>query len=336
MLGRPLICSAPPFRWCCPAWMATTATTLGIALLSTPPAPAAPINAPIRTQVRTADAETGLRPLELRQGPLVAVLQHERRRDPDGLVALQPIVVVRLDGREVGRLKGAVKIGSDRPMALLQLVELDPANPWPEVLLSSFSGGAHCCNDTRVLTSDASGSRWHVVALGPFNGVVRAATDPLGSGRWVVVDLDNRFLYEFSSYAGSRPPLRIWQLSGQRFEDVSHQSVFAPLHRRVLEEMAPWFDQPRDGGEANGFLAGYVATKALVGEFADGWRRMLGRYDRSSDLGLRQCAAGLGSDGRCRGADVEYASYPEALRAFLLRTGYLSPGGRGLGEAPAP
>jgi hypothetical protein len=180
-------------------------------------------------------------------------------------------------------------------MALLQIADLDPANPWPEVLLSSFSGGAHCCNDTRVLTSDAAGGGWHTVALGPFNGVVRAATDPLGLGRWLVVDVDNRFLYEFSSYAGSRPPLRIWQLNGRRFEDVSHQGAFVPLHRRALRDMESWFEQP-DGSEANGVLAGYVATKALVGEFAEGWQRMLARYDRRSDLGLRQCAAGLGSD----------------------------------------
>ena len=58
-------------------------------------------------------------------------------------------------------------------------------------------------------------------------------------------------------------------------------------------------------------------------------QRMLGRYDRSSDLGLRQCAAGLGRDGRCQEKDVDYATYPEALRAFLLRTGYFPPGGPG-------
>jgi hypothetical protein len=274
--------------------------------------------------VRTADADTGLRPLLLRQGPLEAVLQHQRRRDADGLITLQPIVVVRLEGREVGRLKGALKVGSSQPMALLQIADLDPANPWPEVLLSSFSGGAHCCNDTRVLTSDAAGG-WRTVALGPFNGVVRAATDPLGLGRWLVVDIDNRFLYAFSSYAGSRPPLRIWQLSGQRFEDVSHQKALVPLHRRALREMESWFGQT-DGSEANGILAGYVATKALVGEFAEGWQRMLARYDRRSDLGLRQCAAGLGSDGRCLGAELEYATYPEALKAFLLHTGYIGRG----------
>ncbi|MEB3165550.1 MAG: hypothetical protein VKO65_02650 [Cyanobacteriota bacterium] len=322
--------SAHPFGWPLASWLGSTLKAIGISLLLAVPGSAAPRPAPPASQVRTADAESGLRPLLLRQGPLEALLQHERRLDADGLVTLQPIVVVRLDGREVGRLKGAVKVGSNQPMALLQLAELDPANPWPEVLLSSFSGGAHCCNDTRVLTSDAAGNAWHSVALGPFNGVVRAATDPLGLGRWVVVDADNRFLYEFSSYAGSRPPLRIWQLSGRRFEDVSHQAAFVPLHRRALGDMESWVEQP-DGSEANGFLAGYVATKALVGEFDDGWRRMLGRYDRRSELGLRQCAAGLGSDGRCQGAEVEYATYPEALRAFLLHTGYI-----GRSDAPRP
>ena len=312
---------APPFRWRLPPWVGSPLTAIGIGLLLAAPGP----SASQASQVRTADAETGLRPLLLRQGPLEAVLQHERRRDADGLITLQPIVVVRLEGREVGRLKGALKVGSSQPMALLQIADLDPANPWPEVLLSSFSGGAHCCNDTRVLTSDAAGGGWHTVALGPFNGVVRAATDPLGLRRWLVVDVDNRFLYEFSSYAGSRPPLRIWQLNGRRFEDVSHQGAFVPLHRRALREMESWFEQA-DGSEANGFLAGYVATKALVGEFAEGWQRMLARYDRRSDLGLRQCAAGLGSDGRCLGAEVEYATYPEALRAFLLHTGYIGRG----------
>jgi hypothetical protein len=290
--------------------------------------------APFRSQVLRADAESGLRPQSLREGPLTAVLQHERRRDADGLPVLQPLVVVRLQGTEVGRLRGAVKVGSDRPMALLQLVELDPANPWPEVLLSSFSGGAHCCNDTRVLSSDASGQRWHTVALGPFNGVVRAATDPLGQGRSLVVDVDNRFLYQFSSYAASRPPLRIWRLSGQRFEDISHASALQPLHRSQLAEMESWFAEAGAGGEPNGFLAGYVATKALVGEAADGWRRMLSRYDRRSDWGLRLCADGLGSDGRCRGPERLYATYPEALRAFLRQTGYLpATGGPGPGAA---
>lgn len=34
-----------------------------------------------------------------------------------------------------------------------QVVEMDPANPYPEVLLSAFTGGVHCGNDIRVLTS---------------------------------------------------------------------------------------------------------------------------------------------------------------------------------------
>ena len=29
---------------------------------------------------------------------------------------------------------------------------LDPDNEYPEVLLSAFTGGAHCCNQMQVLT----------------------------------------------------------------------------------------------------------------------------------------------------------------------------------------
>ena len=49
-------------------------------------------------------------------------------------------------------LLGALRIGSGSSEAVLQVLEMDPSNPYPEVLLSTFTGGAHGCNDTRVLT----------------------------------------------------------------------------------------------------------------------------------------------------------------------------------------
>jgi hypothetical protein len=76
----------------------------------------------------------------------------------------------------------------------------------------------------------------------------------------------------------------------------------------------------------NGFLAAYVANKALVGEFEDGWQRMLQRHDRRSSWGLKQCTAGYDEAGSCKAAEQVFASYPEALRAFLAQTGYI--GGR--------
>ncbi len=271
---------------------------------------------------RTETAGTGSG--ELRRGPLVAKLQHRRQQAADGTVTLQPQVEVRLHGQLVGRLKGAELVGLGRPEAVMQIAELDPSNPYPEVWLSSFTGGAHCCNDIRVLTSDQAGQTWRQVSLGPFNGITSNATDPLGSGRLVLVDVDNRFLYQFSSYAGSWAPLRIWQLQGERFIDRSHQRAYRPLHRRQLKEMAGWFGEPNPI-EPNGFLAGYVASKALVGELESGWQQMLKRYDRRSDWGLKQCRAGYDEAGRCKRAEAVYPAFPAALRAFLVDTGYISP-----------
>jgi hypothetical protein len=47
--------------------------------------------------------------------------------------------------------------------------------------------------------------------------------------------------------------------------------MLRPLHRRRLQEMESWFQQPAEQrSQANGFLAAWVATKALVGESATG------------------------------------------------------------------
>lgn len=77
--------------------------------------------------------------------------------------------------------------------------------------------------------------------------------------------------------------------------------MLRPLHRRRLQEMESWFQQPADQrSEANGYLAACVATKALVGESATGWRWMPGLYDRRSDWGLTACEAGYNAKGDCR------------------------------------
>lgn len=274
----------------------------------------------------TSNAGTSTGGDEIRRGPVLARIESRSRPVASGLTASQPVVRVLLNGRPVGELVGAERIGSGGADALLQVAELDPSNPHPEVLLSSFTGGAHCCNRTQVLSSDATGDTWRQVSLGDLNGGPHAASDPIGSGRFVLVDADNRFLYLFASYAGSRAPARIWQLQGDRFLDVSHHRDYLPLHRRRLQEMADWFKESHQGEEVNGFLAAYVANKALVGEFEDGWQRMLQRYDRRSSWGLKQCTAGYDEVGRCRAAERVFGSYPEALRAFLVQTGYI--GGR--------
>lgn len=281
-----------------------------------PPTPA--------SQVLRLNGDSRRQDGSLRSGAVTASITHRMATSADGVQTLQPLVTVAVDGVTVGTIPGAMKFGGFTPASLLQIVDLDRGNPYPEVLLSSFTGGAHCCNDTRVLTSDRDGRGWKQVSLGPFDGGEVPATDPLGNGTYLVEGVDNRFLYQFSSYAGSAPPPRLWQLQGFRFLDVTHQPQYVPLHRRRLEQMAPWFRQVTADQEVNGFLAGYVATAALVGEFPAAWQQLLSRYDRRSDWGLRSCAAGYDDQGRCRAPELVYPDFPSALSAFLVQTGYLS------------
>ena len=279
---------------------------------------------PAVAQVLKMDYQNNRMSGSLRSGAVEVNAQQQRRINESGSNVLQPVAVVRVNGNEVGRLVGAEKWGGS-PASVVQIAEMDPENPYPEVLLSSFTGGAHCCNQIQVLTSDRSGQTWREVTLGPFDGGDSPAEDPLRNGRFLIVDVDNRFLYRFACYACSTAPARIWQLQGDAFVDVSHRPEFKPLHRRNLQRMAEWFQQ-KNPESPNGFLAGYVANKALVGELYDGWDRMTQRYD-SSDWGLKECKGDLDDNGKCLGREIVYSSFPEALRAFLIDTGYIKPTG---------
>lgn len=58
-----------------------------------------------------------------------------------------PVVTVFADGKQVAELRGEGTGASDPPVSV-QIVEIDPANSTPEVVVSLFTGGAHCCSDT--------------------------------------------------------------------------------------------------------------------------------------------------------------------------------------------
>jgi len=279
---------------------------------------------PVSAGVLKMNYENNSRGGILRSGPIEVRLRTRSVVNKNGSEITQPEAIVRVQGVEVGRLIGSNNWG-ETPIALVQVAQMDPNNPYKEVLLSSFTGGAHCCNQIQILTSDNSGLNWSEVKLGPFDGATTKSQDILKTGRSLIVDVDNRFLYRFACYACSAAPARIWQLQGTEFVDVSHRSEFRPLHRRNLQRMEGWFLEDNNGSP-NGFLAGYVATKALVGELSDGWKRMLQLYDSTSNWGLKVCTGGTNNAGICIGREVVFTNFPEALRAFLVNAGYIDHG----------
>ena len=236
----------------------------------------------------------------------------------------QPVADVYENGILVGSLRGAERPGFNRSSAHVQIVDLDQSNQTQELLLSSFTGGAHCCGTVHVLTKNNSTKEWQDVDLGPFDGGTLTAMDPLKGDRPLIFTRDNRFLYRFASYAGSAAPAQLWQLQNGSFIDVTHNSIYRNIHLKNLVSLEKTIQEiPHEGYNPNGVLAAYVATKAILGQASAAWSTMLDLYDPNQDWGLEECRGGYDKSGNCR-EKVVYNGYPEALLSFLLQTRYIS------------
>ena len=262
---------------------------------------------------------------EARRGT-VRIRLHYRAPDKAAGTPRAPMLDVYEDDRRVLRIEDEGN-SFEWPTALAQIVEMDKANPYPEVVFATYSGGAHCCSTVRIATSSADGSCWYLVEAEPFDGEPRGAEDADGDGLFEIVHPDNRFLYRFSSYASSAAPARVVALEGRRLADVGFETRFKPLHRRWLTDLQPIVDAIAGEPEKNGYLAGYVALKNLLGEGPEAWQYMLANHDRRSDWDLSECTGGYDADNNCL-KTTTYKDYPTALHAFLKRTGYFRQSGR--------
>ena len=253
---------------------------------------------------------------EITQGPIKAVLSYKEGKSEDGELARAPVVTVFADGKEVAKLERN-DFGLGNPPVSVQIAELDPANSTPEVVVSFFTGGAHCCSDTKVLTQAKDGSRWQTVEVGEFDGGPLTASDFDGDGRYEFESRDNTFLYTFGCYACSVAPLKLLATENGAVRDVTGEPRFRPVHAAYLKDIVS--NVPDE--DVNGFLAGYVAEKIILGEGKQAWVLMLAHYDRESDWGLDICDQKLNEEGDCPGETL-HLTFPDALERMLKENGY--------------
>jgi hypothetical protein len=200
--------------------------------------------------------------------------------------------------------------------AKVNLVDLDKDGT-AEVIVSTFSGGAHCCTSFNIYSWQKD--KFTKTATGNLDGEGGSFVDLNKDGKYEFITYDNSFLYTFSSYAGSYPPTLIYSFEGGKFQDITHK--YPQKMREVLNGMYNSLrESQKNKGEINGILAGYVAQKILLGEYEQAWQFMLKNYDKSSDWGLD-----IYKGDRVVG---KYADFPTALRAFLIQQGYLKADGK--------
>ena len=233
-----------------------------------------------------------------------------------------PTATGTLDGKPAFALAAKTDDPSEAPASRVSVVRLDRSAPEPEVVLSYFWQGAHCCTVTRIATEHPDGT-WHVVDGETLDGDGGYRFQDLtGTGEVDLTSADQAFYYAFSSYAGSVAPTRIHRLVGDRLIDVTQEPRFyevllqnvAAVESSVKPEDPAWHD--------NGFLAGWVAEKMLIGQGAEAWSRMLVDYDRTSNFGPERCTIDVPM-ARCPEDRKVKIPFPTALKAFLIERGYI-------------
>jgi hypothetical protein len=170
----------------------------------------------------------------------------------------------------------------------LAIRHLDSSSSLPQVIVSGNTGGAHCCVISAAAT-ETSDTKWQIIQLGAVDGNGFDFLNLTHGGDDLLVISNDDFLYKFSSYAGSNAPTRILQLGGVHLQDVTANPAYRNFLLRELKSMETFEAQSSDS-EPNGYLAGWVAQKALVGQFDDAWRVMLNSYDHQATDGLSDCA----------------------------------------------
>lgn len=200
--------------------------------------------------------------------------------------------------------------------AAVSVTRLDATDVVPQVLVSLFTGGAHCCSVVTVLES--RNGQWRTYELGSWDGDTPAMPRDLdGDGVKEFRFADQAFLYTFASYAESWAPPVIQKIVDGRIQDVSKAATYRP----VFEKAAA--DSRRACLESsNGACAAYVASAARAGRLDAAWAEMLNAYDQMSEWQL-PTACRVRTPGSCpAGAEMTFSTFPEALQWFLGEQDY--------------
>ena len=172
----------------------------------------------------------------------------------------------------------------------------------PPAVLTTYSGGAHCCTTVRLY--DLATKRVRQLELGNMDARIVIA-----GGRPLIETRDDAFSYEFTDFADSGAPIRLYEPSASGFRNVTRQF---PV---LLRADARWlWNLTAKRVSKLGFYAAWAADEELLGKDAYVWQTMQ-RLERAGKLtapaNLQQAGWPVGQ------------AYITSLRHFLQHHGYL-------------
>ena len=179
----------------------------------------------------------------------------------------------------------------------------------PSLILTLYSGGAHCCTIGQVIAPNRNG-RWTLTSRS-FGDPGYRLTDLNHDGAAEFLTADDRFAYAFTDYAASGFPLQILSFTGGRFTDVTRH--YPAL---IAKDARLWM---------NAFLAQrhshYADTTGVVAAWAAD-EDQLGRASTVASFLRREAIAGHLNTGLAPQLPVG-ERFVHALDRFLIKLGYL-------------
>ncbi|WP_445149291.1 hypothetical protein [Baekduia sp. Peel2402] len=144
--------------------------------------------------------------------------------------------------------------------SVLKVADLD-GDGEPEVLVDTFSGGAHCCLTARLLSWDSTGYQPRDFEYGDVGYQLK---DLDNDGRPELVGYDPVFSSVFTAFAGSAFPPLVLHVSKGKFVDDTKQ--FPKLIRTDAASLLKALRKAKKGDDIRGVLAAYVADQYLLGK----------------------------------------------------------------------
>ena len=237
------------------------------------------------------------------------------------------ILTVRAKGGKSFSLTTSSGMPSGPATADVGVGHLDPTNPTPEVVLSTYSGGAHCCTGIKILELETHG--WRIIPIpddaGGQGGLPTFPTDINGDGVRDFVLSDDRFAYAFGGFSASWLPPRVFTLESGHLVERSDSRQYTALYQHDMTDAEKHC--ARNDGFQNGACAGYVADAARLGQLDPAWQFMLAHYDRNAtDTLPHGClSTSVTPYGACPKPDsISLSKFPSALAWFLRDNGYIS------------
>lgn len=214
-----------------------------------------------------------------------------------------------------GEFQTEVRQEVDFMFADFRLQNLDP-DGIPEVIFHRYTGGAHCCSIYTIYS--VQGNDLYRTITYPLDAAAAGGFEDLdGDGYSEFLSADQRFLYAFGSYASSWPPVVTLTFRHGSLIDTTRQfseDMRSNAYGMYEQTRESTLDEPKLG--ANSILAGYVAQKILMDEYASGWDYMLAHYDPTDNWGLTEYNSS--------GESIDtFVDFPAALESFLIDLDYL-------------